>query len=525
MSSKYYKAISNIEMDAKKKEEMIKLLKEKNNKGVIIMSKIRKVFTTLGAIAGIAICGGAAYAGITGKINLFNNKVDTEYQNYATVVENKFVENEYSKITLDNIACDDAYLILNYTIDIKEKGMPNFENIKLDSTTGFELNFSNTVNVDGKVVENYGNFSQEIARKITDKQAKVYQVVDLTNFSLPERFNVKLSNFNWWGNNSVDKDIGEVSLDNIIIKDSLSVDISKKDAVKNTKTIIPNNKNYNYQNLKLSVEQIVEAPFETFITVKTEESNIPNKYFPSTRDEAYYDLMLDVFDDNNNKVKTSIKSVANLMFKDGSYYKDEDGKIENINFGTPSEGYEGGTIFRYFVIATDNKIDNLKNITIKPYYNKFTDNGEFEEKHINSLKWYDVKNEKISIEDGKGGILTVQKVEVKDDRILFYYTVNELVTNPELYIKNKVRAFNYFYADIEPIETAPGEFVAGIRLKDNESASMYSYENGDTDETANPENYSNESYLSDISKLSYAFDLGTVFEVEELGNGITVELK
>ena len=218
MPNKYYDAISHIKMDENKKQELAKFLKEKNepNKGVIFMTKVRKVLTSIAAVAGIAICGGAVYAGITGKIKLFNNKVDTEYENYAQVVEAKSVENEYSKITLESVACDDAYLILNYTVDVKESAKEVFSKIKLDSRTGFEMNFDNNTKINDVTIENYGNFSQKVINKVTDSQAKVYEVIDLTGKDIPTEFNLEISDFMWYA-----KDISE----GINVNDKISIKV------------------------------------------------------------------------------------------------------------------------------------------------------------------------------------------------------------------------------------------------------------------------------------------------------------
>lgn len=172
MPNKYNEAISKIELDEKKKEEIIKNLKEKRNenknvrnKGEIIMFKIKKALTTIAAIAGITICGGVVYAGISGKLNFFNNKIDTEYENYVEEITGKYIEDKYSKITLNSIACDDAYLILNYTIDVKEEGKEIFDKIKSDNITGFELNLYNDITIDGQTIEKIRRFQPTSFKK------------------------------------------------------------------------------------------------------------------------------------------------------------------------------------------------------------------------------------------------------------------------------------------------------------------------------------------------------------------------
>ena len=523
MPNKYNEAISKIELDEKKKEEIIKNLKEKRyenknvrNKGKIIMFKIKKTLTTIAAIAGITICGGVAYAGISGKLHFFNNKIDTEYENYAEEITGKYVEDKYSKITLNSIACDDAYLILNYTIDVKEEGKEIFNKIKSDNATGFELILYNDITIDGQTIEKYGDFSQQVSRKITDTKAEIYEIVDLTGMDVKDKFNLKISDFKWCEEKTA---YLKEKKDN-----SLSINVSKKEAKKNTNIIMPKEKGYEYKDLKLSVEKIVKTPFETFAIIQTEEQNVSSDRFPSNRDEEMIDLNLEIIDENSQRLKVDQKSIVRLKYEDGTYDKDDEGNIENLNYSKPRHKFKNATIYGYYVIALGDKIENANSFTIKPYYSKFVDNGVAEEKYISSLEWYDVKNEKRVINQGTDQSVQINKVEINNNRILFYYTTQNPNLDPSFYVRNKERAFNYFYTDIKTNQTPSGEYITGIRIKDNESAGMYTYEKGDNDENANLEKYSAEAFLSDTSKLIYTVDLGSMFEKEFLGEGLTINL-
>ena len=519
MPSKYNEAISKIIIDEEKKEEIIKKLKENNatSKRVTLMFKIRKTITTIAAIAGIAICGGVAYAGISGKLNLFNNRIDTEYENYAKEIQGKYVEDKYSKISLNSLACDDAYLILNYTIDVKEAGKERFNDIKVDNVTGLELNFDNDITIEDKNIEKYSNFNQTIARKITDTKAEVCELVDLTGEDIPDKFDLKISNFKWYGENENGIMDDEKS-------DSMTINVSKKLAKKDTTIIIPEKKEYNYNDLKLNIDKIVKTPFETFIMIQTEEQNVSSNRFTGSREEAVIDLDLELYDENNKKITVNKKSIGRLKYEDGTYLKNDEGNLVNINYYTPGGIFRNATINKYFVIAAGDKFENANSIIIKPYYSKYIDDGKTEEKYFENLEWYDVKDEKQTIYQGTDESVQINKVDIKNDRILFYYTLSNPNINPEFYVRNKERAFNYFWADIENTKTPSGEYVTGIRTKDFEGAATYKYENGDNDQNADPDKYSYEAFLSDSSKLVYTVDFGGRFEKEFLGEGLTIDI-
>jgi len=236
------------------------------------------------------------------------------------------------------------------------------------------------------------------------------------------------------------------------------------------------------------------------------------------------DLNLEIIDENSQRLKVDQKSIVRLKYEDGTYDKDDEGNIENLNYSKPRHKFKNATIYGYYVIALGDKIENANSFTIKPYYSKFVDNGVAEEKYISSLEWYDVKNEKRVINQGTDQSVQINKVEINNNRILFYYTTQNPNLDPSFYVRNKERAFNYFYTDIKTNQTPSGEYITGIRIKDNESAGMYTYEKGDNDENANLEKYSAEAFLSDTSKLIYTVDLGSMFEKEFLGEGLTINL-
>ena len=130
----------------------------------------------------------------------------------------------------------------------------------------------------------------------------------------------------------------------------------------------------------------------------------------------------------------------------------------------------------------------------------------------------------MGLDQGTDESVQINKVDIKNDRIIFYYTLSNPNINPEFYVRNKERAFNYFWADIENTKTPSGEYVTGIRTKNFEGAATYKYESGDNDQNADPDKYSDEAFLSDASKLVYTVDFGGMFEKEFLGEGLTIDI-
>ena len=251
--------------------------------------------------------------------------------------------------------------------------------------------------------------------------------------------------------------------------------------------------------------------------IKARENNVLRKNFEVNRDEAVRFLSIELRDENDQIIKSQMKSTSKVILPDGGIFDENDDIL--------SEDFESATIESYIVIAAGENLDKVDNVTLKPYYWKFIDNGKYEQEYLNSLEWHEIKDGEYTAKNTKGAELTINKVEVKNDRILFYYKTNNLVSNENIFVRNSSREFNFFYMDISEKETAPGEYVTGIRIKDYQGASTKNYENGDTDETANIEDYTDESYLSDVSKLVFAIDLGNQAMIENLGDGLTISLK
>lgn len=526
--NKYKDAISKIEASEELKEKIksrveLETQNKKDVKRGRFIMKIRKFVTAIAGIAAAAACGGLVYAGLTGNnLNIFNNKVSTEYSNYAKEVENKFVEDEYGKISLKSLACDDAYLILELKLDVTEKGQLKLDDIKNDNITGLKLNLNNKLTINDKEYDSLGTFTNQVARKDSKTEATIYKMYDLTDLKLDDEFEIKLDEFSWMREEAED-DASEMISDKLI-DGEIKLKVSKKDANKDTEVIDPEIDKYEYENVKLEVEKIVKTPFETFMVVNAREKVIDGR-FAYNRDDMGKDLYINVYDENGNVLQESEKYTGKLLLKDGSYWSEE-GEVLDLAYVSPTkdEDIEDATIESRYIITLGNRIDDVSTINVKPYYRGFIDNGRYEEEYLTSLKWYKVEDGKYTIEGPNGAEVKVSKVDIKEDRILFHYTKNDKVADVTFFVRNKDRAFNFMYTDIEEVQDK-GEYVVGIKTVNNESAGMITYEDGDTDETADLEKYSYNNYLKDINSLVFTVDLGDESMIEFLGEGLIINFK
>ena len=100
--------------------------------------KILQIFATFIIIF---ISGITVYAGVKGNLNFKNAgllKVSENFEENKSGI-NGTIENEYVKIVFKDIARDSAYLIVEYDIFPKEKGIEEMGKIEYDATLGYMI--------------------------------------------------------------------------------------------------------------------------------------------------------------------------------------------------------------------------------------------------------------------------------------------------------------------------------------------------------------------------------------------------
>ena len=108
-----------------------------------------KVIQGIAAVFTVAILGVTTYAGVTGNLTLEKMGLLKASENYDenAVDINQTISNEYTDITLKSIACDNAYIIEEYQINLKERAIEEFGKIEYDTRYGYKVDLYQNIEV------------------------------------------------------------------------------------------------------------------------------------------------------------------------------------------------------------------------------------------------------------------------------------------------------------------------------------------------------------------------------------------
>lgn len=151
---------------------------KKNNKKIILAISI--IIATIAIVAGIMTIG--------------NKKKSTEIskektEDYSIKITNKSAESEKIKISIENVAYADKYLILDYNVIAENTEEPFFlENYAKKNEFG--LYIDRTIKIDGEPQQTKKDYSDQISYKISDTEAKVYDFIEIED--LPDKFDLEV---------------------------------------------------------------------------------------------------------------------------------------------------------------------------------------------------------------------------------------------------------------------------------------------------------------------------------------------
>lgn len=381
MPNKYYEAISNIKMDEERKKEILEKLKEeksKGNKGVTFMNKIRKMWMTIGAIAGIAAFGGLAYAGITAnKPHVEDSGIafSDNYNEYEYVFDSQVVESEGTTIKLESAMCNEGFTVLKFDVMLSDEIKQH-----ADETCGLiYLSYNDEIEKDNSFPRlagaNYNliingkkqwlrlRYDRELKENIINKNYTDYELYLLTDEMLENKnkFTVTLKDFRL--------NVGEKLYE---IPGIMEFELDKEKAVKSTTEFEGNNETLRYKSLEEKVEKVIQTPLQTLIRIKDEISSI---IFNLTDDEYVGDISYDVFDQNGNKlISRDFDIDLKYIHKNGTEEQGdiEDGKDDYSDIAKIIYG-------KYLVVEKGNEITslNIKVYSTNEYYGTRTEIGEY----------------------------------------------------------------------------------------------------------------------------------------------------
>lgn len=397
--SVYLKYENRKNLDNKDRGKKIKF----NNNKMKFLSKVAVALL-------IGTLGMGAYAGVSGKLDLEDMGFLRLSENYedSSVIIDKTIDNEYCTIVLESMAGDNSYLVAEFKIILKTKAS-ELEEASYDKLSEVRLAFSemyNEVYIDGQKRNNgMSNFT-----KISNNEYTYVQVMDVMDIQNP--------------NSNLEIKLNEIVIGNpniiIPINKTIKANINLKKEEKSQKIMQEMKLN---DNTKMIVQEVANTKFQTFIKVQKIAENITWKEYNENPFE-YESFIL-----NNEEGKQIGAIIRNGDWNGRKYYvKDNDNFKQTDVVDIKDEDYV--KVEENFIIlmdATEGEKINL-NLAKSRIYNDRTN----EEKEMYDIaQWYPIKagEEKYSAKSGLGGTFEVERIEIDDENIVFYYNEEGILGN------------------------------------------------------------------------------------------------
>ncbi|MBQ3407744.1 MAG: hypothetical protein IJH12_00885 [Clostridia bacterium] len=137
----------------------------------------------------------AAYTAITGNsiLSLIGlQKASENYEEKSVDISSEYntiIENNYTKIEMKKIACDQTFFIMEYNVTIKDEAIDIINKKDENYISDIEYNYSqggkcedlglvSTIYINGKYMQGYTYYSTKIEE--TENEYKFFEIVDLT---------------------------------------------------------------------------------------------------------------------------------------------------------------------------------------------------------------------------------------------------------------------------------------------------------------------------------------------------------
>lgn len=352
-------------------------------------------------------------------------------ENYSesSVSINKTIESEYYKITLENMAADSAYLVAEYKIELTDKALDEFNKI-VDNGMGYNIGIYSDLLIDSKQIKEETTHVQ----KISDNQYRYIQIYNVMD--------IKKSNFD------VELDLKNLYIGSIM-KGGNQANIGKK-IITSVELNRENESNIEQieqmidDNTKVIIEGITNAKFESFVKGKIITEGITYKEFCNThRYPEYYSFI--VTNENNEQIEAIVKNGEIINQKQ---YIKIDREYKEV------EGFDNVKDSDIVKVEEDNVIifnaENIGKVNILPIKVKCSNERTNEEAdEYKNATWYPlIEGDKTyKKETSLGGIFEINKIDIDDENITFYYNQKGLIGNEsKVLIRNANAGINFIYA-------------------------------------------------------------------------------
>ena len=344
-------------------------------------------------------------------------KAEENYAENASII-NKTIENDYATITIESMSGDDAYVIIDYKIVLKDKAIQEYGNVSYDNAFEEGISLYTTVFSNSEKIEKINSKSS----KISETEFNYVQVINVMNLKEISNLEIYINslciNLDWRNPIEVNK----------IINIELSSSKNKK-TFKEIEQKIDENRS-------VIITNVANTKFETYITAQIVTKDLTYKEYSEKNPLKYNSFIIT----NQNGEEIS------YIVYDGEdkIYKIEDGKeVESKDI---KEEDTIKTIENYIIII--GKQENVKNLKIVPIETRlFNDRTDEEAKEYKNISWNKLKagDEKYTAQSSLGGTLEITKIEIDDEKIVFYCKKSGLIGTESMIIRNKNQKMNYVY--------------------------------------------------------------------------------
>lgn len=366
------------------------------------------------------------YATTTKKIDFNRLGLMKLNENYAeSIVEmNESIENEYTKITLNSMAGDESYVITEYKVELNDIAINECGEVEYCDSDGYRLWIYANVFVNSTKITNIASN----VTKISDKEFVCTQIINRMNFN-EENLNIE-----------IDLDSFSINDKNIKLGKVINVEMKLKNKIKNKFDIQEQNIG---SNDKIVINGVGNTKFETYIIAQKVTENITYKEFKN-RDAYKYNSFI-VTNENGEEIPYTIK--YSVWAGKNLYIKDENGE-----FNLSSNGFANDNDIiknvENFIILIGNQ-DNIGRVQVIPIETSiFNERTDEELNEYKKVKWYPLieGENKYSAQSSLGGTFEIEKTEINENDITFYYKTEGLLGNEsEIIIRKKMKEMNYIY--------------------------------------------------------------------------------
>lgn len=346
-------------------------------------------------------------------------------------------ETDDMSLNVGKVATVGKYLIVEYDIEMKDSEYNEFSDVP-DYIDGFEYKIQRELRIDGHKILDTDDEDKQIAYKKSDTQARVYDIVDLSDVMLNDSYSLEVNFFDFGSseitaedeNNDVGSDISDNQgvTENSELKEIGSLRLNlNKEATDKEATLLENTASYEQENINMKIECEIKMASAKFLIVNTEAKVAEEDYTKREFD-------INVQDEKGNTLDVN--------------------KTQEISYNLGENSMATIQVKTILAFIGENK--DLKNVKLQPYIYDIKDTNVSKDK-----TWYSIENQVHTGLNNYNGSVKVTRIEIDDGSVSFYFTRSGFVPaeDPIILTRNSKNQTEYVLPD-ELEKIAINQYVA-----------------------------------------------------------------